>query len=239
MLTRHSSQHGFTLTELMIGSTVGLLVLAGATQLYVLNIRASTNNLAIARLAHDMRTLLTLMQQELARSGYSSVSPEQQPFQQNPFLLLPEQLALGNAAGEPGQSCVLYAYDRYPDGKIGVGRPGKATASTTRSNVEQFGFRLSKQRLQLRTGGGSFRCDSGHWQTLHDESLVIDRFTVSRSTTCLNAEDAQQACRSGQSALLHHHLTLQLTAHLKNRPMIQQTLATDVAARNDQWVAAW
>jgi prepilin-type N-terminal cleavage/methylation domain-containing protein len=47
---RRSSQCGFTLTELMVGLTVGSLVLSGTTAVYLLTARAAAENIRHARL---------------------------------------------------------------------------------------------------------------------------------------------------------------------------------------------
>lgn len=238
MLSRYV-QTGFTLTELMIGSTVGLIVLAGAVQLYTINIRASNDNLQLARLSHDSRSLLALMQRDLMRSGYWFYSPETTSSQNNPFTQQTEYLHIGAKADEADASCILYSYDRYKDGLIGVGSTGTASATTTTNNMEQYGFRLSEGRLQMRQGGADYACDAGRWQTMNEPSITIDNVTFNLASSCVHASNADSSCVVGEPAWQHARLNIQLTASLAHQPEVTLTQSTTINIRNDQWIAAW
>ncbi|HEY9199287.1 MAG TPA: prepilin-type N-terminal cleavage/methylation domain-containing protein, partial [Gammaproteobacteria bacterium] len=103
-------QRGFSLTELMIGSTVGLIVIAGAVQLYLVNLRATTDNLRLSRLNQELRASLDLLQNDLRRAGYWTFTPVLDSPTDNPFQSADNRLRIGNAAGEADASCVLYSY---------------------------------------------------------------------------------------------------------------------------------
>ncbi len=230
-------QTGFSLTELMVGSTVALIVLSGAIQLYTINIRASNDSLQLSRLSHDTRSMLSIMERELLRSGYWSFSPEHTLIQGNPFTQQKAYLTIDAKAEEADNSCILYSYDRYQDGLIGVGGSGHLTASTTRDNVEQFGFRLNDGRLQMRQSGANFSCNSGRWQTMNEESILIDTLHFERHTHCTHAQKPASDCSDDEPGWLHTRIDIRLSASLASTPNIQQTQSTSVDIRNDQWLA--
>jgi len=230
---------GFSLVELMVGSTVGLLVLAGAVQLYSINVKASSENLRQARLSHDTRAMLAVMQRELMRSGYWAFDPQSTDPHDNPFTQQAEYLQIGADADQPDSSCILYSYDLNGDGLLGVGSSGVNTATTSIDNVEQFGIRLNTQRLQMRVNGEDYRCETGNWQTLNEETVIVNALRFEPETVCLHATKPDTACEAGQPAWLHSRIKITLVTSLADDADFQQTQTLTVDARNDQWVATW
>ena len=69
--SRHPvSQRGVTLVELLVGLLVGLIVLAGITNVFVASIRANAVTLGGAKLNHEVRTVAEIVSSDLRRSGF-------------------------------------------------------------------------------------------------------------------------------------------------------------------------
>jgi len=65
------SQKGFTLIELMVGLTVGLIVLLAAGNILVSSISAASSDMKEQRLDQTTQALVTNMQEEIRRAGYT------------------------------------------------------------------------------------------------------------------------------------------------------------------------
>jgi prepilin-type N-terminal cleavage/methylation domain-containing protein len=127
-------QRGFSLSELMIGSSVGLLVIAGALQLYLLNLRATNDNLRLSRLNQELRATLDLLRNDLRRAGHWLLDPGLDHPENNPFQSDSNDVHIGAADGEVDDSCILYSYDLNGDRRVGVGPSGTPDASASTVN---------------------------------------------------------------------------------------------------------
>lgn len=63
---------GFTLVELMVGITVGLIVILGATQLYVDLFRANSEGVRLQRFQQVSHVLLSNMVMDIRKAGYDN-----------------------------------------------------------------------------------------------------------------------------------------------------------------------
>lgn len=233
------NQSGFSLTELMVGSTVGLLVIASALHLYALNVRATADTLRVSRLNQELRATLTLLHDELRRAGYWAGEPGLTQPQHNPFQTSANDLRLGNAVGEAADSCILYSYDANGDRLVGVGPSGMAGATTSTDNLEQFGFRLRNGQVQMRNGGTQFRCAGGSWQAVSDPDTEVTRLAFALEETCINVTDTAQPCATGAPALLRRSVRIVIAARGRSNPAIVQRLDTTVSIANDKLVTAY
>lgn len=233
-----SAQRGFSLTELMIGSALGLFVIAGALQLYAANVRAAADTLRVSRLNQEMRAVLQLLGDELQRAGYWAGEPGIDPHAGNPFQSATNDIRIDRFTGEAAASCLLYAYDLNGDQRVGVGPGGLPGPHESTANLEQFGVRLRAGRLQLRTGGRTFACAVGSWQALTepDTEVTVLRFTLQQR--CLNLHADGGPCTSGDPALLRRRVTIALAGRSRADPGIRLRLETEVLIANDRVTAS-
>ena len=173
-MLKHALPQGFSLVELMIASTLSLLLLGAALHLHGLN--AATFRLVRSEhlLQAELGRLLAFVRDEARRAGFRAG--------EGPPLYAPggQSLVLDAAPGEAAGSCLLYAYDRNGDGRLGIGREGRFLPGSNRSNLEQFGIRLHRGRLQVRLGGKRHACDGGRWADWSAPELRILRFHLQR-----------------------------------------------------------
>lgn len=240
MLTRNiTRQAGFSLTELLVGSTVGLLVIAGAIQLYVLNLRATADNLRLARLNQELRATLDLLHNDLRRAGYWAFLPGAAPPTDNPFQNPGNRLRIGQTDGEANGSCILYSYDMNNDGRVGVGAAGSGGALSNAANLEQFGFRLRTGQVQMRTGGNTFDCRSGSWQNITDPDTEITRLQFALIQVCSNLRASAHACTAGDPALLQRRVGIVIDGRSRSDRRVSQQLVSKVSIANDLLLAAY
>ena len=129
MLIRNAAstqpQRGFTLIEMMVGITVGLIVLWGMSSVYLNTARGSRTTTTANQLNQDLRAVMDIMVNDIRRAGYWDGAGAGA----NPFTTATTDLQIG-----AGGNCVLYSYDaRYAGGAAGIVNGG----------VDVFGFRLS------------------------------------------------------------------------------------------------
>ena len=236
------STQGFSLIELMIGSVLGLIVVAGALQLYLTNIQATSHSVRSSRLNQELRASLDMLSRELRRSGYWAGEPMvDRPFD-NPFQTHTNDLRVDRHPGEAESSCILYSYDLNADKQVGVGASGSAGAQHNRVNLEQFGLRLRNGRLQLRNGGNRFDCGSGVWQGISDADTEITRLAFQLHVQCIplstsvttGAATGVADCTPGRPALLRRRVAIQLAARSRSDGGISHQLDSEVLIGNDK-----
>lgn len=232
-------QRGFSLTELMIGSAIGLIVIAGAVQLYLLNLRATTDNLRLSRLNQELRATLDLLQNDLRRAGYWSFAPGVDSPADNPFQNQDNRLRLGHAPGENDDSCILYSYDANADGRVGVGAAGSPNFTASTANLEQFGFRLRDGQIQMRSGGSVFDCRSGSWQNVSDPDTEITALHFTLTETCSNLRDPEAACSGGDPALLQRRVIVAIDGRSRSDTAVAHQLTSTVTVANDRLLTAY
>lgn len=227
-------QRGFSLTELMVGSTVGLLVIAGALQLYVVNLRATSDTLRLSRLNQELRGTLDLLTNDLRRAGYWAFTPGSATPLDNPFQASGNDLQLGQSTGEADHSCILYSYDVNSDLLVGVGPSGTPGPSASTSNLEQFGFRLRSGQIQMRNGGSPFNCTSGNWQAVTDADTDITALQFMLQESCINLLDVEQPCTAGEPGMLRRTIGITIRAQSRSDTAITHQLTNSVTLANDK-----
>ena len=230
---------GFSLTELMVGSAVGLLVIAGALQLYLVNLGATADNLRLSRLNQELRATLGLLRNDLRRTGYWAIEPGAGNPADNPFQAGGVDLRVGQASGEAADSCVLYSYDANGDRLVGVGPSGTAGLHTSNANLEQFGFRLRNGQVQMRNGGSAFDCASGSWQAVTDTDTEVTEFDFVIAQDCVNLRDVAAVCTAGDAALLRRHVQIGIAARSRSDHGVRQRLDSTVVVGNDKLLATF
>ena len=144
-----NAQKGFSLIELMVSTVVGMIIIAGATNVYLTTIVSSSDTLKQSKLNQELSTLMSVMAGDVIRAGVTGdldyVSPQTNAFNQvdNTALEVIDNLADDNqvtwANAATGGSCILYTYDADLDGVVDDG--------------DIFGFRLNNGVVEMRQQG--------------------------------------------------------------------------------------
>ena len=259
MLNMHGykkSQQGMTLVELLVGLLVGLVVLGAATVTFLNSLGAQTDNLNLARLNQDMRSMMDIMTRDIRRTGFVTSDPAT-----NSAILLNNPFFSADKDIQVIGSCIVYSYNADDDS------PPAVDAN------EHFGFRLSDNgELQMRSSGTTnTACDDGTWETITEPEIIITglTFTLLGNTNAdgLNATsmatdtdgdgvmdgdtggdaadsgngfcDAGEVCntcQSGEACLYVRAVTISLSGQLRDDNAVSQTITQQVRLRNDKFV---
>lgn len=164
-------QHGALLVALMIGVMVGLVVLIGGLNFYLIVIRNYAGMVHDARLAREISGTLTFIADELRRTGYHALITLQ-----NPFTEISTDLAI-----QENGNCILYTYDRNENGLV--------------DPQEFFGFRLRNERIETRVSGiTTLDCEDGNWSAITDSRItrMTDLIFEEGTYSCLNTHTGTQ-----------------------------------------------
>lgn len=208
-------QRGVSLTELLVGTALGLLVVAGTTTLAVGQVDQARRQTLAHRLQQDLRHAASLMERELRKAGHWGQ-------------------ALGGTAVD-GATANPYAGVSLDaaTATLTFALSREAQDNNIVDRADRSGFRLNRQdrSLQMLTG-------SGAWQTLTDpavsrfgdDGLQID----SRLTRTLLEGACPKGCEGqGCPAVTAQEVTLTLRASAAADPALRRELRSHVVLRND------
>jgi type IV pilus assembly protein PilW len=251
-------QQGFSLIELMIGIVIGLIILAGVTNVWVTSIVSSANTLKESKLNQELTTLMGVMSNEITRAGITGsldyTRPQDNVFSQANDTALEvidnmtdnNQVTFANSA--TGGSCIVYAYDRDLDGTV--------------DNDEVLGFRLNNGAVEMRenlvgTDRDSCASADGAWTAVTDSRVitVTDLNFAFDNSQCINTrepngvdddsdgtidEAEEMDCYtmaptggSGDVTVEVRHIDITLAGELVSDPSVNLTMSQSVRARND------
>lgn len=198
-LRRHRRrQHGISLVEIMVGLTVGMIILLAATVTYMITGQTARVALDSARLNAELRMAMDIMVDDLRRAGFNGAISGNAVPRLNRFVQPANDLTLSDNG-----ACIEFTYDASAD------RGGTAGALT---DDDFFGFRVRDNDdvnvLEMRLGGsgGIDECTTGNWLALTDDTIVhivphsnnADFFRISYQ--CLNSRTGDSeslACIAG------------------------------------------
>lgn len=150
------AQVGFTLVELMIGLTLGLIVLGSLVAFTTSMVRSNTESVRLTRLTEDLRTGMNLVTREVRRSGFDSESV-------NSALTSSAPTAYADLVVQEAPGCVVYEYD--------LGDASK----------EFRGFKLDSASgtLSMKVASSAVTCASSDgWSPISNPDVVrITKFT--------------------------------------------------------------
>jgi type IV pilus assembly protein PilW len=245
-------QVGFTLIELMVGLTVGLIVIGVVGAIFLNILRGSSDTMHSLTVNQEMRAVMALMVNDIRRAGYwgdAAIAAGSAAYD-NPFT------ARTGAARDifihDNGSCVMYSYDIAHDG----------------STVPLMGFWLDgdSQRIQGIKGGvevsgnGTADCggDAGDAESFTDNRVVriTDLEFSTGNSLCRNLDngdswaagnDTDPACDPGQpdynaatdDRLVEiREITISMTGEHAENDDVQMSLEGDVYVRNNRLLLA-
>lgn len=236
---RISRQRGLGLIELMVGMVVALIVVAGASALYLNTSQGSINTQRQFRLNQEVRGVMDIITQDVKRAGYWSQALTAASGTMNPFAVRGTNATdLYLTTVDPTQSCWLYSYD--------------ATFNTnhianTVDGYSFYGFRINNNTIQMLPDNSgladtSTACgDLNTWQNLTDPSAVyIQSLTLYPTYQCLNT--ANVATNNGTAPCSHsgdvevRQLQIGLVAHHVKDTSIAISIQDTVTLPNNRIV---
>ena len=218
--TPRELQRGLSLVEMMVGVTVGLFIVAGATVLAASQLSENRRLLLEAQVQQDLRASADIITRELRRAGYDG----------NPELLMwsaqtPEIAPRPNFRGglhlnQPGY-VVSYGYDRPS--------PGTTT---------EFGYGLASVVTSRGTSGTIRQRLGSTTQELTDpNTLDVTAFTVTVESTTGEQVACPRLCAYGTQDCWPTLNVVDATVTIAGRAVsdasVSRTIISRVRLRND------
>ena len=162
------AEKGFSLTELMISSVIGILVVVAATR-FLASLHHTLLDTRLANALEDeLRSLQELITQQVSRADYIAYPP----LATMPNLMTPalsSTLQISHFGSEQANSCIIFSYDKDNSG------------SYEHEKNEILGYRLRNKAIEYRVS--SKHCNQGGWHDLTDtKTTSITRFQFALST---------------------------------------------------------
>ncbi|WP_455203698.1 PilW family protein [Kaarinaea lacus] len=204
-MMKKTIQNGFSLIELMIGLVIGMIVVAGVTNVYLSTVTSSSTTLKQSKLNQELTSLLSVMSNDIMRAGVwetnDYTAPETNPFSQIDVTALEVMDTMTSNAqvaanSSSGGECIVYAYDADLDNNL--------------DDTDIRGFRLNNGVVQMRYEGDTgvnTRHDSCNDNTNDDWRDVTDgrlievtslNFALNNSR-CLNAREPDGVNNDGDA----------------------------------------
>ncbi len=219
-------QRGLSLVELMVGITVGLIVVAAASLLLSTQLVENRRLVAEAQVQQDLRATADIIARELRRSGALGPDVEVSRRVWSPGSAgepLPNWQAatLSPAASSAGATTVRFDYIPLDDGVTGP--------------TGGFGYRLDTARGVIETN-----LVAGGWQDLTDPASVeIIEFSVDRLGDTAIRIPCTKPCPPPASdsscwpTVNVRELEVRITARSRTLPEVERTHTSRVRLRND------
>lgn len=244
-----SKQGGVTLVELIVGSAVGLIVLAGILATYISVARSSSEVLASAKLNAELRAAMDMMVRDIRRAGSWTATAADRGNGDNPYTRGTGSL-ISDINILDGGKAIEFSYNGSflgsAQGTVFGYRLDDKSIKTLQCNIDDA------QPSQCQTGS---LLTTG-WERLTDENnVVIEALTFSTlGSRCMNLTNSGQtwmvttasilsACNSATTGyvattndrlLEKRQIRIRLVGRLKERPEFTMTLEQAVLLPNDR-----
>lgn len=208
---------GASIIEMMVGITVGMIVLAGALTLFVGNLTSARRLAAEMRLNEDLRAAAEIVARDLRRAGYWGNA-------------IQGTLAIGTGSATTSNPYAAMSFSSASNVAYGFSRD--AAENNTYDAAEHFGFRLSSGTLQMQTSTGT-------WSDLtYGSAVLVTAFTLTPTQTTLPLGYlCPTACAAGSAncpTTTVRRIAVTLTGRSIADPSITRSYSTVVRVRGDQ-----
>ncbi|MEJ6004145.1 hypothetical protein WG899_01180 [Paucibacter sp. AS339] len=229
---------GISLVELMVGITVGMIVVAGASLMMSSQLAEHRRLLLESQVQQDLRAAADLMLRDLRRSGswavpmrgvWSPAATDAAP--------IPNAYAEPTLTQLPGSSMLEYSYSRHQDRLYpNAPPPVSPEDNLVTPSTERFGFKLDGGVLKFRLGDA--------YQPLTDpNTLRVTAFNVQMNEQSLSLLDfCSKPCDAGNANCpprqVLRRVDISVTAQAVHDPVVVRTIRLSSRIRNDQIIGA-
>lgn len=213
MKKTYPKQFGFSLIELMISMSVGVVLTSGAISMFTNSLKNSYEFTSLTKLDRELQGVMDLISKEVRRSGYDGNA------------ISGNDTAFGINANST-TACLLYSYDSDTTG----------TSGTLDSN-ENFGIRFSSPTVYF--GSSVTSCAGSGWNSINDINTVqISALSFTQNNLCLNLKDNSDcnvtAAVTGDKLLWRNQLSISISGNYTNDPnTYTRTIQNTVRLHND------
>jgi len=232
---------GLSIVELMVGITISLFILAGATLVLTTQLDNNRRLLLEAQVQQDLRTAADMISRDVRRAGYwgrayCNIWPAVQDLTNCPGPNPYNTLAPADAPAPDGTGTLVY--DRSTDAEGGAdfnSDDGLIDAVAGRAR-ERVGFRWNEA-----AGTIEYMVGNNNWQALTDPAVLrVTQFSMTLDTRALPLPCAAAGCQAqgggpqcgGQVTVRSRDLTFTIVARAVHDAAVQRSLRENVRLRN-------
>jgi len=177
---RRLPSRGLSIVELLVGTAVGLVIVAAGTTVVTHHARENRALTIESRLMQDLRTAADIVARDLRRAGYWGASASGVRSDDGSTLLANPYALVAPAAAASDAVRLSFSRDASENGSL--------------DGNERFGFRLRNGAIELQLG-------DGNWQALTDPAtLTVTAFEVEPRTEETSLERfCDQPCAAGST----------------------------------------
>ena len=232
---------GLSIVELMVGVTISMFILAGATLVLTTQLDNNRRLLLEAQLQQDLRTAADMISRDVRRAGYWSkaycnVWPAVLDLVNCPVANNPYRFTNPAAAPAPAGTGQL-EYNRSTDAEGGadINRDDDALDAVANRPREHVGFRWNEGDGTIDYLVGA----NGNWQALTDATVLrVTRFNMVLNRQVLPVPCAMAGCQAqgplcgGPVTLESRDLSFTIVARAVHDASVQRSLSENVRLRN-------
>lgn len=248
-------QRGVTLIEVLVGVTVGLIILAGAVTVITNLSFSGLENTRAIRLNHQLRSTLDLIHRDLQRAGYVYIWDETvlTSWDDADTDVIERSLGVagvinfgGTATDVDGDgyqefSCITFTYDANDDGVVDADEDGVYDQTD-----EIFGYRFNGGAVEV---GTNVTCaNNTNWNDITDAGITITALSFEREEfdSAANTGDSQlfevkedgvveAGCGAGDTCLDRRIIHVVLEGQLATDTSVTVALRDEVKIKNDHY----
>lgn len=213
-------KNGFSLIELLVALSLGMILMFGLLTIYSSITRHSKRLIASSELRQTLQAAMNLISDDVRRAGFwvNAKNDVGNGVNTNPYMVTGTTDIYIN---EPANNCILLTYNAT-----------KVAPSGAIPDSEKFGFRLVNNAIQFRPLGKPFNCNAveSDWDNITDSGVMtIDTlsFTHDNKVVYLNG---------GSANIIIRNVAVTISGHLVNEPSIATTITKTIRVRNSKFV---
>lgn len=233
-----SLQRGLSIVELMVGITISLFILAGASMVLTTQLDSNRRLLLEAQLQQDLRTTADMISRDVRRAGYwgkayCNVWPASRDDLVNCPVANPYNTMIPAAAPDGTTSL---EYDRSTDAEE------SGTYNKDDNKVDAVQYRPREHvGFQWNQAAGTieYLVNAKNWQTLTDPAVMqVTQFTMTLTRRVLPVPCAGAGCQAlgplcgGPMTVQSRDLTFTIVARSVHDANVQRSLSENVRLRN-------
>lgn len=188
--THRRPVRGLSIVELMIGITISLFILAGATMVLTSQLGDNRRLLLEAQMQQDLRTAADMISRDIRRAGYwgqayraiCPAAPLPCVPTANPYATMTPR------AAPDGVTQVVYDRSTDEEGGALIGTDDGAVDGTANRPRERVGFRLNPNNASI-----DYLVGDDNWQALTDPGVL----RITQFTLVITANDLPVPCTAG------------------------------------------
>jgi len=234
LMTERRRQRGLSLIELMVGITVGMIVVAAASLMMTSQLKEHKLLVLETQLQQDLRAAGDLILRDLRRAGFWAM-PQNGVWAEGSFAApTPNPYASVISGGNAQNGSLEFQYSRHlanRDNAAGYPNPEDGAIN---DNTERFGFKLEDGILKVRLGAA--------WQPITDPAtLTITAFQVQLQTQNLPLQQfCELTCPPGTACplLQVRQVSINLVGQAVHDSSVVRSIQLSGRVRNDNVAGA-